>query len=35
MIHEVLPAATILHRMIRDAVAALPPSPAQQLQPWS
>jgi nitronate monooxygenase len=30
MIHEVLPAATILHRMIRDAVAALPPSPAQQ-----
>jgi nitronate monooxygenase len=35
MIHEVPPAATILHRMIRDAVAALPPSPAQQLQPWS
>ncbi len=26
MIHEVLPAATILHRMIRDAVAALPPT---------
>jgi nitronate monooxygenase len=34
MIHEVLPAATILHRMIRDAVAALP-SPAQQLEPSS
>jgi nitronate monooxygenase len=33
MVREVLPAATILHRMISDAVAALPPSPAQQLEP--